>query len=73
MMWQLMWRNVKATTLNAMLQLLVLYRYRFHGWFIYLYIYIFSVSQPMTSVHDNNSLLSNQDWCRRRLNLKYLI
>ena len=29
MMWQLMWRNVIATTLNAMLQLLVIYRYRY--------------------------------------------
>ena len=28
-MWQLMWRNVIATTLNAMLQLLVIYRYRY--------------------------------------------
>ena len=26
---QLMWRNVRATTLNATLQLLVIYRYRY--------------------------------------------
>ena len=27
MMWQLMWRNVRAATLNAMFQLLVIYRF----------------------------------------------
>ena len=27
MAWQLMWRNVRATTLNATLQLLVIYRF----------------------------------------------
>ena len=27
-MWQLMWRNVRAVTLNTMFQLLVIYRYR---------------------------------------------
>ena len=29
MMWQLMWRNVRATALNATLRLLVIYRYRY--------------------------------------------
>ena len=30
MTWRLMWRNVRAATLNAMLQLLVIYRLEFY-------------------------------------------
>ena len=36
-MWQLMWRNVRATVLNATLQLLVIYRYGALAFSIYFF------------------------------------